>query len=170
MTHSYMWHDSFICVTWLIHMCDMTHSYVWHDSFICVTWRIHMYDMTHSHVWNNSFICAPWLTHMCDTTHSHWWHIPCPMSCDTTHSYMCDMTLSHAWHIACTSHMRIIHVTRMNEKRQIHQPHKSIMSHSQTSQTAEFGSTSTCACHTRERVMSHSWTSHVIPTPNSRTT
>ena len=24
----------FICVTWLIHMCDMTHSYVWHDSFI----------------------------------------------------------------------------------------------------------------------------------------
>jgi len=38
MTHSYVWHDSFICVTWLIHMCDMTHSYVWHDSFICVTW------------------------------------------------------------------------------------------------------------------------------------
>jgi len=37
-THSYVWHDSFICVTWLIHMCDMTHSYVWHDSFICVTW------------------------------------------------------------------------------------------------------------------------------------
>jgi len=23
-------------------MCDMTHSYVWHDSFICVTWLIHM--------------------------------------------------------------------------------------------------------------------------------
>jgi len=41
MTHSYVWHDSFICVTWLIHMCDMTHSYVWHDSFICVTWFIH---------------------------------------------------------------------------------------------------------------------------------
>ena len=36
MTHSYVWHDSFICVTWLIHMCDMTHSYVCHDSFIFV--------------------------------------------------------------------------------------------------------------------------------------
>jgi len=36
MTHSYVWHDSFIRVTWLIHMCDMTHSYVWHDSFIYV--------------------------------------------------------------------------------------------------------------------------------------
>ena len=32
MTHSYVWHDSFICVTWLIHMCDMTHSYVCHES------------------------------------------------------------------------------------------------------------------------------------------
>ena len=28
-------------------VCDMTHSYVWHDSFICVTWLIHMCDMTH---------------------------------------------------------------------------------------------------------------------------
>ena len=43
-------------------MCDMTHLYVWHDSFICVTWLIHMCDMTHS--------CVPWLIHMCDMTHS----------------------------------------------------------------------------------------------------
>ena len=46
MAHSYVWHDSFICVTWLIHKCDMTHSYVWRVSFICVTWLIHMCDMT----------------------------------------------------------------------------------------------------------------------------
>jgi len=32
MTHSYVWHDSFMCVTWLIHKCDMTHSCVWHSS------------------------------------------------------------------------------------------------------------------------------------------
>ena len=25
-------------------MCDMTHSYVWRDSFICVTWLIHTCD------------------------------------------------------------------------------------------------------------------------------
>jgi len=24
-----VWHDSFICVTWLIHMCDMPNAYVW---------------------------------------------------------------------------------------------------------------------------------------------
>ena len=35
MTHPYVWHDSYICVTWLIHMCDVSHSYVWHDSSIC---------------------------------------------------------------------------------------------------------------------------------------
>ena len=33
------WHYSFICATWLIHMCDMTHSYVRHDSFIFAAWR-----------------------------------------------------------------------------------------------------------------------------------
>ena len=45
MTHSYVWHDSFVCVTWLIRMCDVTHSYVRHDSFVCVTWLIRMCDM-----------------------------------------------------------------------------------------------------------------------------
>ena len=37
-------YNSFICMTWLIHTCDMTHSYLWHDSvfvlgyacFICL--------------------------------------------------------------------------------------------------------------------------------------
>ena len=37
MTHSYMWHASFIHVTWLIHICDMPHLYMWHASFINVT-------------------------------------------------------------------------------------------------------------------------------------
>jgi len=56
MTHS--------CVAWHIHMRDMTHSCVWHDSFICMTWLIHMCsmrlihmrDMTHSYVWHDSFL------------------------------------------------------------------------------------------------------------------
>ena len=55
MTHKSVWHDTYICVTWLtcvtwlIHLRDVTHSNpaafdrhgpVWHDSFICVTWLI----------------------------------------------------------------------------------------------------------------------------------
>jgi len=79
--HSNVWHDSFICLAWLIRMCDMIHSYVWHDSFIHVTWLfvyvawlIYMCDMTHSYVWHDSFICLTWLIHMCDMTHSNVWH------------------------------------------------------------------------------------------------
>ena len=45
----YVFHDSFICVTWLFHMRAMPHSYEWHDSFICVPWLIHMCDMTCQH-------------------------------------------------------------------------------------------------------------------------
>ena len=59
MTLSYVWRDSFVCVTWLIRMCDVTHSYVCHDSFVCVTWLIRMCDMTHSYVCHDSFVCVP---------------------------------------------------------------------------------------------------------------
>ena len=41
-----MMHNSSICVTRLILLCDMTHSYVSRDLFICVTWLIHMCAMT----------------------------------------------------------------------------------------------------------------------------
>jgi len=69
---SYVRQDSFICVTWLIHMCDMTrqlppsayiYSYAWHVLF-------HMCDMTRSYVRHNSF-SATWLIHMCDMTRSY---------------------------------------------------------------------------------------------------
>ena len=33
----YVLHDVFVRATWRIRTCDMTHSYVWHDSFIRVT-------------------------------------------------------------------------------------------------------------------------------------
>ena len=39
-------------------MCDMNLSYVWHDPFICVPWLIHMQAMTHSHVWHDACISA----------------------------------------------------------------------------------------------------------------
>jgi len=63
-----MWHDSFVCVTRLIRMCDTTHSllihaftYVWasvsshtpRSICICAAWLFHM--------WHGSFI-----THTCD--------------------------------------------------------------------------------------------------------
>ena len=84
--HPFSSHVSFICVTWLIHVCDMTLSDVWHYLFICITWRIHKCDMPHSDVWHASFrrvthsyvrhasfIGVPCLIHMCDMPHSDMW-------------------------------------------------------------------------------------------------
>jgi len=108
-------HSHHKCASWLIHMCDTTHSYMWHDSFIWVTWltyqchtvwcraqsihmHIHIYIYTYVCVFHDSitrnrqskrrsfhliiiisvqddaFICVTWLIHMCDKTHSYMWH------------------------------------------------------------------------------------------------
>jgi len=69
MTHSYMWHDSFVYVTWLIRICDMTHSCVWHDSFVYVTWLIRICDMTHSFMWHDFLVYVTWLPRKCDMTY-----------------------------------------------------------------------------------------------------
>ena len=100
-THSYVWHDSFLCVTLcdvtdssagsgVLCACDMTHSYVWHDSFarlarlirICYTTHFyawHRIDTAHS--WHDSFVPwldlfgrVTWFSHKCDRTHLNAWH------------------------------------------------------------------------------------------------
>jgi len=96
MTHAYVWHDSFVCVAWLIRMCDMTHSYVWHDSFVCVAWLIRMCDMTNWYVWHDSFVCVAWLIRMCGLTHSYVWHDSFVYL--TWLIRMCDMTHSNVRH------------------------------------------------------------------------
>ena len=124
MTHSQVWHDSFVRVTWLIHTCIMTHAYVGHDSFTRVTWLIHtcgsasqrplemtcVCDMTHSYVWRNSFIRVTWRIHTCDMAHSYVWQRDKPtisprnmcvwhdaFICVTGPIHMCDMTHSYVW-------------------------------------------------------------------------
>jgi len=70
-THTHMTHwvqyDSLICVTWLIHMCDVTHSRVRHGARVA----IHMCD-THRHrtqcVRHDSITYVSWLIQMCDVT------------------------------------------------------------------------------------------------------
>jgi len=80
-----------IHILWLIHMCDMTRSYVWHDSFICVTWLICVMN-----VWRVSFKCIYVRTsQMCGVIHSNmytWAHHKCGVL-----SYIYELTLRGTW-------------------------------------------------------------------------
>jgi len=76
--------DTFMCKTWLIHMCDM---HVWHDSFICVTWLMYMCQISHPYTLYHRRCC----------------HRQCPLEryltrlihmCAMTRNFMCDMTHS----------------------------------------------------------------------------
>jgi len=133
---------SCVMLLMLVLICDMTHSYVWYDSFVCVTWRIvcgggvdscatqgrqnimgHFVDVGVD-VGHDSFICETWLivcgggvglhtlmlVLMWDMTHSYVWHDS--FICETwlfvcgvgvgLHTLMlvlmCDMTHSYVWH------------------------------------------------------------------------
>jgi len=104
-----VWHDSFICVMWLIHVWHdslgahaRNHGdtpYEWHASFICATWLIRMCDIMHSYVWHGLLIYVTWLIHTCDMTHLHAWYNTFVYVTWLIH--MCDM--SHP-----TSHVCVI--------------------------------------------------------------
>jgi len=116
------WHDSFVCVTWLVclglnlrsalicmtwlvHMCDMTHLYVWHDSIVCVTWLIlplvesaislDMRDMASSYVWHDSRVRVAWLIVRVS--------FMCLRIESVIRLYVCDMTHLYVWHDPCAS-------------------------------------------------------------------
>jgi len=127
MTCWYVWHDSFIRVTWLLCMCDMTRVY-------CVTWLDHTWDMTHWYVCHAWLICAAWLVDTRDMTPMHVSRDSFSL-CDMTQSYMgrvdmCAITRRYVWYdslvrvtwLLCTCDMTcliyivwrdsIMHVTR----------------------------------------------------------
>ena len=96
-----IWHESFTCETWLVHMWDMTQAYVcilhsgaWHVPFTCVTWFFRMCDMTHSYVRHDSFTCVTWLILICDMTYLY----VCTQQTRQAHN----MTHTHVQHDAYT--------------------------------------------------------------------
>jgi len=134
MTHPNVWHDSSICVTWLIHKCGMTHPYVWHDSYISVTWLwlIHMcdicvislitcvytygWDMSHIWMWHVTHmdlihICSSEARRTCDIcVTSHITHVYTYGS----HPYVCKWGMLHVWIpftcCTCGSHSHVARV------------------------------------------------------------
>jgi len=110
------WHDTFISVTWLIHMRDMTHSWpiltrdlVWliYDSFICMTHiyiyiYIYIYMSCHvTYMWHDMMSCHIYVTwHDSFMTPSYAWHDS--FTYVTWHDLF--MTHSYAWHDSFTTH------------------------------------------------------------------
>jgi len=109
-----VWHDSFIRVTWLMHMCDLTHSYVWHESFICMT-RPNDWDLrefcSSGCVWHDSFIRVTWLIHMCDMTQSYLWH---DLFMRSAALDVCGMPHSHVWRDSFICVTWLSHMCDMN--------------------------------------------------------
>jgi len=127
-------HDILICVTWLIHMCDLTHSYVWHDShvwhdlFICVTWLARGCNRTDSYVWRDLLTVVTrlvhtrvtWLFHTCDMTPPYVWHnfflaaTWLIIHVNThTHTHTQD-TPTHTWHTHTHTHTHTHHSCKHN--------------------------------------------------------
>jgi len=83
MTHWYVWHDSFTCVTWLIDVCDMTHSYVGHfvKLFLLINESCHtcewvmshtsMSHVTHVNESCHTFICGTFRQTVLHALHPH---------------------------------------------------------------------------------------------------
>jgi len=86
MCHMTYSHTYAVCVTWLIHVCEMADSYVtlavgdvfFYDDSVTHTWAvyakrfIHMWDVTHLYVRRDSLICATWLIDIWNMTH---WYV-----------------------------------------------------------------------------------------------
>jgi len=70
-----LWHDSFMCVSWLLYMCAMTHLHVSHGNWTSVRHfaliTTHLVVTCLVHVYHDSFIRVPWLLHICTMTHSY---------------------------------------------------------------------------------------------------
>jgi len=131
MTHSHVWRDLFLCVTWRIHMCDMTHSHVWHDAhrrfngemkatpcrsmpLLCThtcRWvrAAGVWGMSDWCVWHNSLIWGTWLIGMCGMSHWYVWHDS--FICVTWLIHMCDMTHWYVWHDSVICVAWIIHTS-----------------------------------------------------------
>jgi len=108
------WYDSFMCAVWLIHMCDMTHSYVWHDSFIWDTTHVghdsSVRDLTYSYVSHyllqmtvealervmSSARSATQLQHHCNSGRRHA-RLQSAVAAGAAEGRLCGMTRSCVW-------------------------------------------------------------------------
>jgi len=84
MTLSYIWRDSFICLTWHIHKrpaplerCFLLymscHTYAWVMSHTWMSHVTHMHEPCLAHNWVMSHICMSHVSHMSESSHIYAW-------------------------------------------------------------------------------------------------
>jgi len=135
-----VWHDSFMCVTWLLHMLIHLQSptstpvtcVTWLiDPFICVTWLLHVCDITLSHVWHDSFIVwftfrarhcplpsitrvtwpvTHWSIYVRDVTALDVWHDSSHKLCPRLHVWRDPSINSHVWYDYCICVTWLLHM------------------------------------------------------------
>jgi len=105
---------TFICVTWLIYMCDVTHSYVLHIPYGCWMWhRVRhitlMNEAYRIHEWVMSHIWMSHVTHMNKSYHTYEWVMSHIWMSHVTH-----MNKSYHTYEWVMSHVWMRHVTHMS--------------------------------------------------------
>jgi len=80
VTHSYLWHDAFWCVTWRVHMCTHMCHMTYEDSFICGKWRMQSCDLT-------QFWCVTRRVHMCHTCSTRCMCVCAAVACCSPYSW-----------------------------------------------------------------------------------
>ena len=139
LTHLYVWHDTFIRVTWLFHACaTWLIAPVRYDSYTSVIWLIqyyllltldrrkyHVCLLSQSHAWHaSSFIRATPLIHVCDISLTRAWHdsftitfywlmVVINITSLSRPTHIRDMTHSHMWHKTFTCVTWHIHMCDM---------------------------------------------------------
>jgi len=116
-------HGPYLCWTRLARMCDMTHSYVWHNSFIWFDDLIVSFE-THSHVRHDSSTCLTWLIYTCDIctcemTHTYVWHDSLYV-CRDSFIWLDNLIFnfeiySYVWHDAFTGVTWLIHTRKKTD-------------------------------------------------------
>ena len=144
-----------------IHMCAMTHSRVWHDSFI---WKIcygaHMFESCHTYQHIMSHI-SNHVTHMGKSCHTYGWVMSHIWVSHVTHkvNHVTRMDKSCHTYGWVMSHMRVSHVTHMRYGRVVFARARCstrVMSHIQMSHVTHTNE----SCHINEWVMTHIWICH----------
>jgi len=139
MTHSYVWrsylqHDSFICVTWLVHiydmaclvhMCDITHGCAWHDIWQGWWKWTHMHESWHTDEWVMPHMWMIQGIHMNQSWHTYEeshgthvqesWHIHAWVMAHIWKSY--GTYTNKSWHTYARvmAHICMSHGTHMHE-------------------------------------------------------